>query len=150
MGKVQSDKVLSLEERRIIKYVEDSNLRDKDNSPSKSDPRMYIMNILFYRFHWTDDEVAKLIHRTRTAVTTGRKKAAMREKMEDRIFYANTDSLRFLFPSLKVGLTKSSNHKISFICKITRLRERRVERFKEEHGLIDHSDAISLLIDKYL
>lgn len=153
MANLYKNRSLSLEEKRVIRYVKQAELQNPDNSPEKSDPRMYLMNLLYYTFGWTDEEIGSLLKRDRTTITSGRKKASLREKIEDKLFIGNTHVLRFMFPDCKIQITKNSkiqDERYSFVCKLTKSRISKLNKLKNDNSLYNYNDAITILIDKYL
>jgi len=150
---IYKNRDLTLDEKRIVRYVKDDNLRDYNNAPEKADPRMYLMNLLFYTFRWTDAEIASLLNRERTTITNGRKKAFERESIKEKTFISNTHVLRFMFPDCKLKKDKNfkkKDNRSSFTCKLTKSRTKKLQNLKKEHGLYNYNDAVVLLIDKYL
>ena len=146
-------KNLSLEEKRIVQYIKQNSLQEENNSPEKSDPRMYVMNLLYYTFCWTDEKIAFLLNRNRSTITTGRKKAFEREKMNDKLFINNTHVVRFMFPDCNLSTSKSIKIKdirYTFYCKLSKSRIRKLNKFKKEQMLYNYNDTVNALIDKFL
>ena len=83
-------------EKDIIKHVALRKLNGKSRIRKIIDPRNYLINLLYYRFDWTQDRIASLFEIHRTTMLHAKDMAYNLEK--DPGFLQNTKEERALFP----------------------------------------------------
>lgn len=90
------DFLISKEEELIINYIKINQFNKKTRKRKILDPRNFLINILYYKYNWTEDNISDLVNRNRTNINHCKNDCYY--LWNDPSFIKNTENVRNEFP----------------------------------------------------
>ena len=139
------------DELRLIVYIKRFRLDKTNRKPIIADQRFYAMGLLFYKFNWAEEAIGELLNKDRSSINYGKKKPYQYFEIEDDQFKEHCKSMIESFPfefpkpiKHSRGCSKKVYHRLS------RSREEKLLKFKNDCNLHNLNQAMNHLIDIYL
>lgn len=146
------EKVLMIKEGDVLRYLNDHKLlRQKTRKRAVIDPRNFLINILYYRFNWSEHRIGALIGRDHSAVNQSKNNAYYH--WEDEAFIRNTQHVRRTFPEWlppepKIDHRIKNGRKLPITIKLTKLEYDRLNKLRKKFGHRNFSSmALKIVLD---
>jgi hypothetical protein len=126
---------------------------DKLNRNSKKrtviDPRNFLINILYYRFGWTEQRIGDLLGKTASNINSCKDNAY--HLREDPHFIVNTHKVRHEFPSWeapepKRKLSLESKRKKAITVHLTKHQVELLDIYRQKNGIRSYDVAIRKIL----
>lgn len=92
---MENENIIKLDD--ILKYIIENQLDCKSRERIILDPRNYLINILHYKFKWSENKIGEFFNRHRTSIINCKDNAYYLK--EDENFLNNTKQVKERFPN---------------------------------------------------
>lgn len=141
-------------EEKIIAYVDKHNLAGKSRLTGKVEQRYYIAGYLYYKYGWTEEELADLFNKDHSSINRMKVKPYEMFEINDEVFLSNTKYLRkefpYTFPKPERYQSALRHGSKRVTLKLSRDQAKKLDKYAQTLTIKSSANAIRTLIDTFL
>jgi hypothetical protein len=120
-------------EEDVLRFIVENELDTKSRKRELLDPRNFCINILYYKFNWTEIKLAKFFEKLPSTMNNSKRLAY--ELQKDKKFLINTQKVRDVFPQWVPKITLTPGNKMIkpiTVCFSSRQHSKIIEYIKKK------------------